>query len=80
MKTRIIWYNLFFLEDLDQTRWCLPAADLEKDRSEDFYPLSIFFHDLEGTRPLLDHEQEFWLAMDVQAGLRRSQAISSDGI
>ena len=39
-----------------------------------------YFNDLKHTGPLLDREQQFWLAMDIQAGLRMSQAISSDGI
>ena len=62
------------------------VADPEDFDSEDANTLDTdlifsYFKDLKKhTGPRLDREQEFWLAMDIQAGLRINQAISTDGI
>jgi RNA polymerase primary sigma factor len=67
-------------EDADTEDADTEDADSKDADSKDANLLSFYFKDLKEHGRLLDHEQEFWLALDIQAGLRMSQAISSDGI
>jgi RNA polymerase sigma factor (sigma-70 family) len=78
------------VNDLYEVRWYTSERELEKDWSTYIDPLSIYFIDLRGKYSLfkdlicegslLNREQEFWLGIDIQAGLRLSQVISSERI
>jgi RNA polymerase primary sigma factor len=56
------------------------GIESENAKNIDIDSLTIYLNERKRHRSLLDHEQEYWLAMDIQAGMRLKQALSSDGI